>query len=264
MNTSRRIFRGRAGPTDRQLPKYNARRAKPQRQTEASKTTSKYGNSKLPENVNQQVDEEIEPLEIIRPIEIRNAELNESQRESTGNTGENDAPVDSTANISPCVKELRHLQKRVKNVIESMQLSDSITSPKTYQDNVLNAAANCVNEWRQINNRYSRDEDELPEEKKKQAVSEVFQLIQLSLQCGPLAGSKPGYFKRCGSQVAKVVLDYITTFAPNVDISQALGFTERQAEALETWRVNAQKAVENDKPPSKSQLKKQSKPSKNK
>jgi hypothetical protein len=262
MNTQRRIFRGRGGPTDRRLPKYNARRrAKPQRQTEASTTTSKYGNSKLPEDVNQQVDEEIEQLEIIRPIEIRNAELNESQPESTGNTDENNAPVDSTA-ISPCAKELKHLQKRVKNIIESMQLSSSITSPKTYQDNVLNAATNCVNEWRQINNRYSRDEDELPEEKKKQAASEIFQLIQLSLQCGPLAGSKPGYFKRCGSQVAKVVLDYITTIAPNVDTSQALGFTERQAKALETWKLNAQKAVENDKPPSKSQLKKQSKPSK--
>jgi len=38
---------------------------------------------------------------------------------------------------------------------------------------------------------------------------ELFGLIQHSVQCGPLKGSKPGYFKRCGGTVAGMVSDYL-------------------------------------------------------
>mmetsp|Transcript_83268 Transcript_83268/g.124894 ORF Transcript_83268/g.124894 Transcript_83268/m.124894 type:complete len:88 (+) Transcript_83268:1-264(+) len=86
-------------------------------------------------------------------------------------------------------------------------------------------------------------------------------LLQLSLQSGPLAGSKPGYFKRCGGEVARVVLVFLGTVIEFID---DLRFSEKQVAALDTWKLNAQKAAENDKPPSKSALKKQSKKSKKK
>lgn len=207
---------------------------------------SQYENS-----ADQQMEEGVGQVEIIGHLEIRTGAVDKSQ--TTDATDENETP------ISPCQTELKHLQKRVENVRESMQLSNSITNSKTYQENVLNASANCVNEWRQIISRYSGGKDALSEGEIKEASLDVFQLIQLSLQCGPLAGSKPGYFKRCGSQVAKVVVEYISIIAPNVETSCALGFTENQVKALDTWKSNAQKAVANDNPPSKSQLKKYSK-----
>jgi hypothetical protein len=37
----------------------------------------------------------------------------------------------------------------------------------------------------------------------------LFELIQLSLQCGPLHGAKPGYFKRCGNKFAIMIYQYL-------------------------------------------------------
>ena len=69
----------------------------------------------------------------------------------------------------------------------------------------------------------------------------VFELVQQSLQCGPLAGSQPGYFKRCGSETAAVVLAYLETIVTSdEDVVETLGFTEKQAAAL--GNVEAQRA----------------------
>eukprot|EP00980_Cylindrotheca_fusiformis_P011655 scaffold2751_cov131-Cylindrotheca_fusiformis.AAC.22 len=245
------MFRGRGGPTDGRLPKYNARTSKPQRQTEFSMIKSKYGNSDLPKAADQQSNVEVEEIEIVPPRETRNSEHKEVQQL----VNDTDPADDHIA--SPCQKELKHLRKRIQNVQESMVLSESISNPNTYEENVLNASANCVNEWRQIIRHYSQDEAELPDQDMKEVSLEIFQLIQLSLQSGPLAGGKPGYFKRCGSQVAKRAFDYIARIAPNLETSYALGFTEKQAGTIETWKSNAEKAAAKGKPPSKSQLKKQ-------
>jgi hypothetical protein len=61
-----------------------------------------------------------------------------------------------------------------------------------------------------------------------------------------------------------LVHEYLATVIQDLDASNTLGFTEKQAKAIETWKSNAQKAVDNNKPPSKSQLKKQSKQKKKK
>jgi hypothetical protein len=49
---------------------------------------------------------------------------------------------------------------------------------------------------------------------------EVFGLIQMSIQIGPLSGSNPGYFKRCGGEVATVALVFLSGIADlAVDVS---------------------------------------------
>jgi len=45
---------------------------------------------------------------------------------------------------------------------------------------------------------------------------EVFSLLQTSIQVGPLSGSNPGYFKRCGSEVATMALTYLSDIADNI------------------------------------------------
>ncbi|KAL3904320.1 MAG: hypothetical protein SGARI_004976 [Bacillariaceae sp.] len=86
-------------------------------------------------------------------------------------------------------------------------------------------------------------------------------LIQLSLQSGPLAGAKPGYFKRCGSNVAKIVAMYLEDVIPQTEILalDCMGFSDKQMDAMRKWKANAEKAAANDKAPSKSVLKKQDK-----
>ncbi|KAL3920071.1 MAG: hypothetical protein SGARI_007037, partial [Bacillariaceae sp.] len=100
----------------------------------------------------------------------------------------------------------------------------------------------------------------MPPEVRKESGLKVFQLIQLSLQSGPLSGAKPGYFKRCGSDVARVVVAYLKEVIPQNEVLQAekvLGFSEKQMDVMQKWKTNAEKAVLNDKAPSKSVLKKQ-------
>ena len=292
MNTQRRIFRGRGGPTDGRLPKHNARRAKRPHQPRESPKYSDTDNNKNEGNDEDYIigativsgaeeDENEFQLEIVDPSNFQSTEsnddVNQSQTNATTENGEvsqatntpatnnvvpNEPGVDPTI-ISRCQQELKHLQRRIKNVRESMQLSQLIDDPKKYEANILNAVANCVNEWRQIKKHYSSnsaedgEEEELSEENVREVSLNVFQLIQHSVQCGPLQGGKPGYFKRCGTQVAKVVLNYLLVIVPDQEASQALGFSEKQVNALESWKSNAVKAVANDKPPSKSQLKKQ-------
>lgn len=299
MNTQRRIFRGRGGPTDRRLPKYNARRAKPPPQAKKSSNTDNHHQNEEEEQEDYIIGETIVPgeeedenefqLEIVQPSDMQSAEsstsddvdLHRAYNDASPyndtvpsaailvenpNSKANEPTVDPTV-ISPCQKELKHLHRRINNIREAMQLSQSSADPKIYQENILNAVANCVNEWRQIKNHYSTnnqegEEEELSEEKIKEVSLNVFQLIQHSVQCGPLQGGKPGYFKRCGSLIAKIVLDYLLVIVPNKEASQFLGFSEKQVNALESWKSNAEKAVANDKPPSKSQLKKQTEASK--
>ena len=244
MNNHRRVFRGRGGPTDRRLPKHNARRVKKSTVRDDLPKENKYGDAK--------------PTEIPIPLEDVDVTTRDFSEEELGiptDDEQKDEKVIASDNCQ-CLKEIKHLQKRIKNLRESFQLSMAITEPKIYQENALNASANCINEWRQILTFYANDDDLTTEIQKENSLL-VFQLIQHSLQCGPLAGSKAGYFKRCGSDVAKIVLNYLLIIVPDTESSERLGFTPNQTSILEKWKKNAQKAVESDKPPSKSQLKKQ-------
>ncbi|CAB9520803.1 expressed unknown protein [Seminavis robusta] len=99
----------------------------------------------------------------------------------------------------------------------------------------------------------------------KETALEVYMLMQLALQCGPLTGSNPGYFKRCGGTVARMVHEFLIRVAHNeTECTMALRFSEKQASAITVWTKNAAKAAQQDKEPSKSNLKKQQGKSKKK
>mmetsp|Transcript_24778 Transcript_24778/g.69577 ORF Transcript_24778/g.69577 Transcript_24778/m.69577 type:complete len:150 (-) Transcript_24778:1499-1948(-) len=132
-----------------------------------------------------------------------------------------------------------------------------VTNPTTYRTNVLNAVRNCVNEYRQIVRYHRNDQLQQSQAQMQQMVAvPIFELIQQSLQCGPLAGSKPGYFKRCGSEMAKIVHEYLDDMLCPESLEL---FTEKQRSAVTKWKQDAHKAYANgdSKPPSKSVLKKQ-------
>ncbi len=166
----------------------------------------------------------------------------------------------------PQLVEIKHLKRRIRNVEESIQLSrDAIASDlKKYQDNVLNATQGCVNEWRAIARFYkiaSEEEDDsegISPALRTEVGLVVFGLMQLSVQCGPLSGSNAGYFKRCGAEVAKIVLEFLEENVPKHDELgiERMGFSSKQMDAMKKWIVNAKKAVENDKPPSRTAIKK--------
>ena len=103
----------------------------------------------------------------------------------------------------------------------------------------------------------------------------IFGLIQTSMQVGPLKGSNPGYFKRCGVEVAIMAQIFLrdcvviaiddTCCDAEKDRSEeeenmidGLRFTERQRDIVKKWMLNADKAVKANKAPSKSALKLQS------
>lgn len=241
VDSSRRTFRGNAGPTDRRLNKHQARRRK-QTPSDDSTKVNKYGDH----------DEKRETIVV---------EQNED--ESVENAASDKMEQEVEAPPSPAEKEIQHLLRRLANVQESIQLSTAANvNPSTWQQNVLNPVGNCVREWRAIVKHYHDELD--PATDCKAPALALFQLIQMSLQSGPLAGAKPGYFKRCGANVARQALDFLDGTVPNKQEATFLCFTKKQGDAIEKWRDNATKAVENDKPPSESALKKQSKAKKKK
>ena len=297
MNTQRRIFRGRGGPTDGRLPKHNARR---RRAPGAHKpAVNKYQEEDNDHAANTTTGGDT----TIEVANVKNGKLDDAHSSSSNNSMEDphmeawhddESDVDSMedsvtapkvptagernqemggmegsspiipveTNKNPCLKEVEHLRRRVRNIRETMMLSNSISNPATYQNNVLNAVSNCVNEWRSIATHYplapenetERDSDQtyMSPEMKKLAALNVFEMIQHAIQCGPLAGAKPGYFKRCGSAVAKVAETFLEEVIPHSPaLLSCMGFTRKQMDAMETWKKNAHKAVLEDKPPSR-------------
>jgi hypothetical protein len=239
IDNSRRTFRGRAGPTDGKLNKYQARRRKHDTRNVTGRN-NKYGD----EVCNKQettAEDESEQEEIIDE-ELFSTEI------------EQDNEVDGVEN-NLANDEIQHLMRRVRNVRESIQLSATANlDPSIWQQNVLNPVKNCVGEWRAIVNHYQNELE--PEDRKAPALA-VYELIQMAMQSGPLAGAKPGYFKRCGSESARQALFFLDSTLRDKDEPSFLHFTQKQAVAIDKWKNNARRAVEDDKPPSKSALKKQ-------
>ena len=144
--------------------------------------------------------------------------------------GENDDD-----SVTAAVREVSRLTSRIRNNRRSMSQSSSLFNPVAYQTNVLNATKNCVVEWKAILNRY----DDIPDDLVSTTSLALFELIQQSLQSGPLSGAKPGYFKRCGSDVAVAVLQFLQSMSP-----LTLRFTDNQVRAISKWTQNAKAAAE--------------------
>jgi len=244
-DSSRRTFRGRAGPTDGRLNKHQARRRKYTTHDDDVKV-NKYG------------DDGKKDAEIVEE-KNKQEDVDESEEISSN---EAQQVVEVVETSSPADKEIQHLMRRVKNVRESIQVSAAANAnPSTWQQNVLNPVGNCVGEWRAIVSHY---QNVLESSDCKAPSLAVFELLQMALQSGPLAGAKPGYFKRCGSDVATQALKFLDSNVPDKEEAAFLQFSEKQTEAIDKWRNSASKATESDKPPSKSAVKKQSKAKKKK
>jgi hypothetical protein len=254
MNQQRRMFRGRAGPSDSQLPKHKARQRKAPTQDSDRVRVSKYAAEDEQIRLKKQSDA------ILRAAVVRNEDENAADDLESAGSSEDDIADRANAENAlstktfPSKSEMQHLLHRIRNVRESMQLSaTSLGNSSTYENNVLKAVSNCITEWRAILRFYTEDEIENP----RTVGLQIYEMMQQSLQCGPLAGGKPGYFKRCGVDLAKVVLAFLQTNVANKDDGLTLYMSEKQADAIEKWKVSATKAIENDKPPSKSVVKKQ-------
>jgi hypothetical protein len=254
MNQQRRMFRGRGGPSDSQLPKQNARQRKAPTQDSEKVRVNKYAADDERKRLEKQADAILRAAVVPNDGENADDDL-ESTSCSEIDIADQVNTVEAPSSDSfPSKKEMQHLIHRIRNVRESMQLSaTNLGNPSTYENNVLNAVSNCITEWRAILRFYPEDEIENP----RTVGLQIYEMIQQSLQCGPLAGGKPGYFKRCGSGLAKVVLTFLQTNVVNKDDALALYMSEKQADAIEKWKGSATKAIENDKPPSKSVVKKQ-------
>ena len=148
-----------------------------------------------------------------------------------------EAVVDTTI-IQLLQKEVQHLTRRIQQLRQNWSRSKTgLIIVTTYQTNVIQASLNIImKEWKSILQKYYRSctnvKDEfhhlpppspsptttttVPEIESlfRSTSHEIFVLIQHSVQCGPLSGSRPGYFKRCGSHVAEMVYQYLHTILP--------------------------------------------------
>lgn len=196
---------------------------------------------------------------------------------------ESDEQVESVEVIdqdTSVIRAVKHVQKRIKNVRESIQLSTSLSQPSIWNDNCLNAVKNCVNEWRSIvlyHGDQTSEKEKLGEDYNEETCAllpddewsistalQIFNLIQMALQTGPLSGGKPGYFKRCGADVAGLAREFLKSVIGNdiildaSSVEKELRFSKNQKESIEKWMRDAEKAVAANKSPSKSALKLQS------
>jgi len=174
---------------------------------------------------------------------------------------------DGTSEDSSIIQELKHLKMRVERIVNIIKLSPgSLCTPLIWQENCVNAVGNCIHEWRTIvsfhkltsadSNEDSRFSDATMDQIKSASL-EIFMLIQQTLQVGPLSGSRPGYFKRCGSQVATIAYHFLTQ-SLGENVCHDLLFTHRQRDVISQWTRDAEKAMlSSDEKPSKTSTLKQ-------
>lgn len=302
---NRRVFRGRGGPTDRRLPKHNARRRRPPSSNSPNNNPSSPRNNKYKDdddklrlqnhnNDDELLTKEEEEFEVEDSVDVLSADGDDGNASVEG--GDDDEEVSKNNNDERDEQQIQHLMKRIRNNRETMQNSKSLVVPSNYRRLVLDAVKNTVNEWGAIAEQ-SKLTDHTDTTTSTNTGRAVFELVQQALQCGPLAGSKPGYMKRCGTEVATMVYDFLNAISTTVDSSnndssvanpdgghgddgtdgidyddhdnidtddgvvkrlmETYCWTYKQASAIETWKDNAKKAIEKGKPVSKSILKKQ-------
>ena len=252
-NTQRRIFRGRGGATDRNnLPV--ARRRRPHHESRSTNDTTRNHSNNNDNNNNQNepdnddddhdhdMDLEVYPLEIIEPF-VTPQIANESTPPIIDPVVIGEEPEDRHDDDESLLlllrQELQHITRRMQQLRRNWSTSQAgLVLPSNYAIHVLQATLNVIQkEWLSILRRYYYfDHGEtmtrsdtvvataavaVSREKLLRPVShDLFALIQQSIQCGPLTGSQAGYFKRCGSHMAQMVYDYLTTILPTTGDDQ--------------------------------------------
>ena len=223
-NQQRRIFRGRGGPTDGNVPPKKATR---------NKVKYEHNQSASSDDVQQPLHgNDVYYLEG-HEVNVDQLSLNDNEsdnnRQNNTNAGSDDEGEEELDN-NPLHNEILHVQKRIQNITLSIQSSPlGISNPTTWRSNCLLPIKKIVKEWRsilsfhsdEINERvlmngvqnHDNDNTTIDMELKQllhEAATKVFILIQMAMQTGPLVGSNPGYFKRCGGEVASVALEFLT------------------------------------------------------
>jgi len=269
----RRVFRGRSGPTDRRLPKQNARRRRAPKISKAEddhedhvQTTTTHGNT-----VHEDYEEPRHLESINNDVSMKDSDSDiviDEHRRAIDNQGHQ---FDEQPNCEECKKELDHLHQRIKNNRIVMQNSKAIANPDNYRVHVLDATRNTIREWRSIVKTYynsSESQDHrggVDGKEWKTNGQAIFDLVQHALSCGPLQGAKPGYMKRCGGEVAGYVSKFLHNAIchclddSNCSCCRDLLWTEKQQLLLQKWKRDSGNAVAKDAAPSKSNLKRQQK-----
>lgn len=186
-NQQRRVFRGKGGATDGRLPPKKTPRVKVKYQPANSDAQGE--DSTRDQNA---FDLDLEEHHSDLDVGVHQLDINED----------------------PVIKEIKHLQKRVLNVQTSLQLSKGLPNPQIWYNNCLLPVKNAVKEWRSICKFHLSETDTSSECTAHQdiineASVQVYNLLQMAMQSGPLTGSNPGYFKRCGGEVASIALRFL-------------------------------------------------------
>jgi hypothetical protein len=154
--------------------------------------------------------------------------LNDSRQKEDGHPT---AVVDECSHTK--VSPLDHDTKSDNNPINSLnEIEHDASTLRTDEDFCMNPN----NEW------------------SKETSRQIYGLIQMALQTGPLKASNPGYFKRCGALVAAMAKEFLDGCIGE-NAGEQLRFTPRQTEVLSKWIKDASKAVHANKEPSKYGLK---------
>jgi hypothetical protein len=143
--------------------------------------------------------------------------------------------------------DMDYIQHRIRNIQRSIQHSShsSLCQYHVYQTNVIYAVQNCIKVWSSIIRHHhlfllltlptslsNHDVDTTTHSmmiKRIRLISlQLFQLIQLSVQCGPLHGAKPGYFKRCGQDFAIMIHQYLFYIQQHLDFEQSQQQSQQQ------------------------------------
>ncbi|KAL3810354.1 hypothetical protein ACHAXA_004196 [Cyclostephanos tholiformis] len=146
--------------------------------------------------------------------------------------------------------EVEHLQRRIERISLSLKTCVGLSNPSTWRTNCLLPVRNVVREWKCIlafhhpegtaSSIYDNGGGREVERSSPPSVrndgdgcgsvpppaprcidverndlllrgtsTKVFCLVQTSVQSGPLVGSNPGYFKRCGGEVASMAFAFL-------------------------------------------------------
>ena len=214
MNTNRRTYRGQNRPTDGNIPHSLSRRNRASRSEARQRSNALAADRRRAREAARDVasdsdrsdDDSIDDndghLHVEGSIDVADSSMvhaekcDQGQSDSLVSSLESDVGVEDNGMSDELSDEIKHVKRRLRNVQESIQTSTSIVNPVTWEQNCLNAVANCINEWRSIVVRYFRDGDvQLNEETMlagKETSLAVFGLLQLTMQSGPLTGSNPG------------------------------------------------------------------------
>ena len=145
VNNQRRIFRGKGGPTDGNLPPKKTPRVRVKYQHQAASADD---NVQLSNNNEDGTD-----LEEHADVDVKNQlYLNDDGNNDRLNNNNHDSGSEEEEDYNnPLQNEIHHLQKRIQNITLSIQTSPlGISNPNTWRTNCLYPIKNVVKEWRSI------------------------------------------------------------------------------------------------------------------